>query len=568
MKKTTIAIAITLFAGILLLMLNVHTMTSDSLSYIRVARDANTQKLLFHPHHLFYIPTLKLFFSLFNKTYVGIIAKTFGGVTAVACIFGMYQIFAKIFSNALLAATWSFCLLLCSGFWFFAVQEVYVPSMAFLAILTWLMMEVIEKQRVSTLDAIKLVAILIGAVGFHQTNVLICLPMMYVLYSLPLSLNDKLKKGLIIFGSSGTLVLLMYIIAARIKMEAWGFDAFSQFCFEYHNRGVQGWGELQNVSLPNLFKLMGRQYQNIFELPDHIYEKFGFRTFILMCLMFFWQYKQIQKKADFAQIRQFCLLWLGIYYAFFLWWLPEEREFTIVTLIPLLILLALFAKDLYAFLQKKYLTFSKPILYVLSAALIVGILQANLSYIQTWHTKISFQEETAKALLSNGKPPCNIYIDDFGTFEYLCYLNNEQVSARAAYFMLDYAYKGNPNDNAGNYTFPRNECTWFFSGLTEPNQALYGTYNAFLQPKAWLRTLSLTFHLDFDENKQIKESNRYIFKQLGKLNIIETSPQRVKYENSAHFMRVLDSTRCAFMKDKSLFYSDFYQKNEKALLAD
>ncbi len=568
MKKTVIAIGITSLAGILLFMFSVHTMTSDSLSYIRVARDSDTQHLLFHPHHLFYIPTLKLLFLLFSKIYAGIIAKMLGGVAAVACILGMYQIFAKIFSDLWIPAIWAFCLLICSGFWLFAVQEVYVPSMAFLVVLTWLMIEIFEKQSVSTLDAVKLAGILIGAVGFHQTNVLISVPMIFVLYSLPLSLNDKLKKGLIIFGSSGILTLLMYIIAARIKMGAWGLEAFSQFCFEYHNRGVQGWGELQNVSLPNLFKLMGRQYQNIFELPEDIYEKFGFRTFVLTCLMFFWQHKQIQKKADFAQLRYFCLLWLGIYYAFFLWWLPGEREFTIVTLIPLLILLALFAKDLCDLLQKKYLTFSKITLYLLSSALIVGILQANLSYIQTWHTKISYQEETAKEFLSNGKPPCNIYIDDFGTFEYLCYLNNEQVSARAAYFMLDYAYKGNPNDNSGNYAFPRNECTWFLPGLTEPNQALYGTYNAFAQPKGWLRTLSLTFHLDFDENKQIKESNHYVFKQVGKFNIIETSPQRVKYENSAHFMQVLDSTRCAFIKDKSLFYSDFYQKYEKELLAD
>lgn len=566
--KKILNVFILLLAGISLLLFSVHTMTSDSLSYIRVARDEHAQDLLFHPHHLFYIPTLKLLFALFGKMQAGIIAKILGGIAAVICIYGMYQIFSKIFSNLFLAIVWSFCLLLCSGFWFFAVQEVYIPSMAFLVILTWQMIQIAEKKYISTSDAVKLAAVLVGAVGFHQTNVLICLPMIYLLYSLPFSFNERLKKGIIIFGGSGTLVLLMYIVAARMKMGTWGFEAFSQFCFEYHNRGVQGWGELQNVSLLNLFKLMGRQYQNVFELPDNIYEKFGFRTLFLMCCMFFWHHKYIQKKADFALIRQFCLVWLGVYYAFFLWWLPVEREFTIVTLIPLLILLALLAKDLSALLPQKYLTFSKPILYLLSSAWIVGILQANLSYIQTWHTQVSFQEETAKELLSNGKPPCNIYVDDFATFEYLTYLNNDLVNAMAAFLMLDYAYKGDPNEKPDNHAFPRNECTWFLSGLTEPNQALYGTYNAFAQPKAWLRTLSLTFHLDFDEKKQIKESNHYVFKKVGKFNIIEVSPQRIKYENSAHFMRVLDSTRCAFIKDKSLLYSDFYQKYEKELLAD
>ena len=45
-----------------------------------------------------------------------------------------------------------------------------------------------------------------------------------------------------------------------------------------------------------------------------------------------WHLRQIRRRAPEAARRAFLLAWVGVYWLFFLWWLPSDSDFFVVTL--------------------------------------------------------------------------------------------------------------------------------------------------------------------------------------------------------------------------------------------
>ncbi len=347
-----------IFLATLLLYLGTLTQvhTFDALSYVTsVERKPWTE--VFHPHHLAYGP-------------LGLLAQAAGaalgadgaalpmqvvnalaGALGVALFFGLVRRSTGRSDLALAAA-----LLLGGGYayWYYAVEiEVYTVATLLLIACLRLMPRLLERPTVR--EAALLGLAQGGAVLFHQTNALLCAPALLVLLAAKNQAPSTEEQGnpktqrhrdaketgffaplrlrnstlLAAYGSVLALVVGLPYLAVGLGISGFrSWDAFAGWLLEYARTGW--WGGPITAST---WERLGQG------LAETLAQPAGGPLWLLLAGLLVLRLRTLT--AEGGRLAQALALWLLVYAAFFTWWEPDNIEFWIASMPPVLLLLAL-----------------------------------------------------------------------------------------------------------------------------------------------------------------------------------------------------------------------------------
>lgn len=323
-----------------------HVHTFDALSYVTsVERKPWTE--VFHPHHLGYGPLGALALALGRLFgYPGGAALPMQVVNSLAGALGValfYRLALRVVGRVDLALAVALLLAGSYAYWYYAVEiEVYTVATLFLIICLLLM----ARPGRLTLSHMALLGLAqAGTVLFHQTNVLLSIPVLiwalarwqarrgaawvfvreFAVYGLVLSLGVVLPYVWVGFGVSGFRTL----------------DAFVGWMTEYVRTGWWG-GPLTSNTWGRLATGLGDTLAA------------GFGGWIGLALIGLalvgvgsglWQRKngaaQNKTIGNWRPLIGALVAWLLVYGGFFTWWEPDNIEFWIASLPAALLLLAL-----------------------------------------------------------------------------------------------------------------------------------------------------------------------------------------------------------------------------------
>ncbi|GAB4200493.1 MAG: glycosyltransferase family 39 protein [Roseiflexaceae bacterium] len=343
-----------IFLATLLLYLSTLTQvhTFDALSYVTsVERKPWTE--VFHPHHLAYGPLGLLAQALGGA--LGAdgaalpmqVVNALAGALGVALFFGLVRRLTGRTDLALVAA-----LLLGGGYayWYYAVEiEVYTVATLLLIVCLRLIPRLLA--RPTPRDAALLGLAQGGAVLFHQTNMLLCVPVLLVLLSAknqeprtknqeprtenqePRARNSKLKtqnsKLLLTYGLTLALVVGVPYLVVGLGISGFrSWDAFADWLLEYARTGW--WGGPITAST---WERLGQG------LSETLAQPAGGPLWLLLIGLLVLRLRTLA--AGEGRLVLALVLWLPVYAAFFTWWEADNIEFWIASMPPALLLLAL-----------------------------------------------------------------------------------------------------------------------------------------------------------------------------------------------------------------------------------
>jgi hypothetical protein len=315
--------------------------TGDSLSY---AWSAKTGHELFHPHHLLYSPIVRLLHRLLTWTSVSsdtlLAMQLHNTVWACVAVVAVYLL-GRVGRLSPVAATLASWLLATSnGVMTYATQaEVYVPTAACLAILSYLLLRP-SQDRWTPTGMAWLCLWFVLAIGYHQTSVLFVAPLLFV--ALLRREPGELRGATAVVVVTGLVSLAAYVFAYLATAGRGGLSGFVRYCLLYAVSDTPAWGTCDNINAVGLARLLKSQLTCMVSMPAGASPPVLLLTGLFGLLLVgviaqairLW----IQERADRSTLL-LMLAWIAAFGGFFLWWLPGEEEFFIGTEIPILILM-------------------------------------------------------------------------------------------------------------------------------------------------------------------------------------------------------------------------------------
>jgi hypothetical protein len=341
---------ILLFFGTLLLYLTTLTQvhTFDALSYVTsVERKPWTE--VFHPHHLAYGPLGALILvagrSLGYTGGVALPLQIFNALAGAAGVALLFVIVRRLTGRTDLGLVAALLLGSAYAYWYYAVEiEVYTAATLFLLLCLGLLIDMSEpptRRRMLLLGIAQG-----GAVLFHQTNVLFCIPVLITLlvansrrlgttgqYENTIWWGKVFVRQLWAYGLALALTVgLPYLFVGIVVSGFRSWAEFIAWLTEYVRTGwwggpitAQKWADL-GLGLANTLARPG-----------------GALLWLLLVGLLVLHLRSLRFNARSPAIG--LVTWLLVYGAFFLWWEPENVEFWIASLPPALLLLTLALRD-------------------------------------------------------------------------------------------------------------------------------------------------------------------------------------------------------------------------------
>jgi 4-amino-4-deoxy-L-arabinose transferase-like glycosyltransferase len=490
------ALLLALSAGLLLFSLRAQEQTADSLDY---ALSARTGAGMYHPHHLLFIPIVRLFLHGLARMGIGpdpILAgqihNILWGIVTTVCLFWAGE---RLLGSPFGGIVAAFFLLVARGFWLYSTQlEVYVPATGCLALMTVLLLTQ-RRDSLRVVQGLLLSFLLALAVLYHQSSLLFCIPLGYWL----IRGRGKARawKNLWVLLPSGALVLVAYLIAFRYTdvetripdvlsvTQRSTLGGFVRFCLAYGFYPQTGWGTFRNVlSVMGIARLVHSQVQCLVTFPwilrFIVIPGFG----LLLAGLVLWHARRSVRGAAEAPARRFLLLWLLTYYGFFLWWFPGEREFFITPLYPLILLAALAVKDMSdagGALAGRRAWVRGAVLGLLGVVAAINAAQTILPR----HRDRGSSYAAASTLAGRLPAEC-LVVGDYSVGQNLRYYFGRERFWEAA-MPLFYFYRGLPLPER--YRPERQECLAVDLSFVSPDYSL-GGLDAYGHPAAWTRFLT------------------------------------------------------------------------------
>jgi hypothetical protein len=336
------AAPIALFVAALLLYIltltQVHTF--DALSYVTSVEHKPWTEV-FHPHHLAYGPLGALALALAQALgYAGGAALPMQLVNAAAGALGVALFFAfarRVTGRADLALVAALLLGGAYAYWYYAVEiEVYTVATLFLLVCLNVLVGPAERPSLRCFWLLGMAQG--GAILFHQTNVLFCVPaLVFWILDLELLRNPKSKiqnlksnlAGWLAYALALALTVgLPYLFVGVVVSGFRSWDAFEGWLTEYARTGWWG-GPITAQKWADLGK----------GLADTLAQPSGALFWLLLLGLALLHARRLYAGA--RPLVGMLSAWLLAYGAFFLWWEPDNVEFWIASLPPALLLLAL-----------------------------------------------------------------------------------------------------------------------------------------------------------------------------------------------------------------------------------
>jgi hypothetical protein len=315
----------------------VHTF--DALSYVTsVERKPWTE--VFHPHHLAYGPLGEL--ALAASTALGYhggaalpmqAVNSFAGALGVSFFFALVRWLNQRTDLALVAAA----LLGCAyAYWYYAVEiEVYTVAALFLLVCLALMLRILQQPSPRLTAFLGLAQG--GAVLFHQTNVLLCAPILVCamhdlrttqMHAVANIYRPWLRRWLLYAVVLLLSVALPYFFVGVVVSGFRSIDAYAAWLTEYARTGWWG-GPITAKKWVDL----GSGVAETLAQPG------GALLWLLLVGLLVLHGRRAVRGQP--MITTLAVTWLLAYGAFFLWWEPDNIEFWIASLSPALLLIVL-----------------------------------------------------------------------------------------------------------------------------------------------------------------------------------------------------------------------------------
>lgn len=374
-KQIIVFLSIVVF----LLVFRSQWFTGDSLAYAKHAIIGDPG--MYHAHHLLYIPFIHGFYQLCSVLNLSVtplfIGQLHNIIWASIAVITLYNILRLQNCSHIIAMISSGLLLFSCGMLKFTTQiEVYVPGMAALAMLILsLLRDRAQPFRVHT--TLVQALLLAAAVFYHQSNVLIVVPLTILLHQC----CRPVLKAFLIFSMAGTVVLVSYLYAYHLTSDVFSISTFIHFCLGYISHPSPDWGTINNVSLMGVVTLLYQQAWNLVYSPNLILGLLiGVMVWFFLAIPLRENFVTLQQRRADVALQRFCFVWLLIFYAFFLWWLPGEKEFYIITLLPLLILIGLGLQRIADRTSWQAVSLPKKIILFFFATVYLGVNGSALIY--------------------------------------------------------------------------------------------------------------------------------------------------------------------------------------------
>jgi hypothetical protein len=323
----------------------VHTF--DALSYVTSVERKPWTELL-HPHHLAYGPLGALALTAAQALgYTGGAALPLQLVNAAAGALGvalLYRTARRVTGRADAALAAALLLAGSYAYWYYAVEiEVYTLAALFLI----LCLDLMARPPPWTKRRLLALGLAHGAATlFHQTNILLCLPILvYAILDSPLrgtrfwisaspNRQSKIERWSVYALAFGSSVALPYLYAMLAVSGFRTWEASLAWLTAYARTGWWG-GALGPQKLADL----GRGLADTLAQPGGGLMWLALGVIALAGMRSTFNVPTFNVQRSNVQ-RSTSLVWLATYAAFFTWWEPLNVEFWIAVLPPLLLLLA------------------------------------------------------------------------------------------------------------------------------------------------------------------------------------------------------------------------------------
>lgn len=420
---------------LLLFLTRAAEQTRDSLVY---ALAAKTGVETFHPHHLIYTPVVRLIYQALSPLCPGCDAVFAGQVHnmlwAAVGIAALFYLLSSLWNTRMaLAALVLFVGL--RGYWELATQTtMYVPGAAVLITLSAVLLTARPKMGFGR--AVLLGVLLALAILYHQANVLFVLPL--GVYLAAAGGKAGLRPGALILALAGGLTLGAYLLVYLRTAGGFSLAGFIDYCLAYTSEiclgglckaSPEGWGALSNLSAGGLQLALGSLVWNVVVLPERL-ELLAAPFFGLGVLALAgWHVVHLARRSADGPLRLFALTWLGAYFVFFWWWLPDYQHPFVVVMAPLSLLGFLALRDAARWQLGRQAITQGGLLAILGAALVLGgrnfqarILPLNRSLGDAYHE--------AAALHAAAPHDC-VFLTSYRTWNHLRYYFDRQTAVQA-----------------------------------------------------------------------------------------------------------------------------------------
>jgi hypothetical protein len=336
-KHIVPAIALGVVTVAVLLLVRSLQQTGDSLTY---AISVQTGEQLFHPHHLLFSPIVRIFYLALSAVAPSADAILAGQVHnalwAAAGVVGMYWVVLRLSGSTPIGIGAAGMLLGAQGYLKYSSQvEVYVAATACLILLVALLVEKWPEPSEPSRDWI--VSLLLGAsVLYHQTNVLFCLPLaVFFLWS---GRSAGIVRSVRIIGLAGGGVLAIYVAAYYFTKDSpHSLFGFIDFCMRYAVT-ERPWGSWEHYGSRGVTALFRSQLWDWLLVPASWQSRAVGAFAGTLGATVLWNAIRAFGLGRSGRLRALLIVWLITFYGFFLWWQPGQREFYVITLVPVLLL--------------------------------------------------------------------------------------------------------------------------------------------------------------------------------------------------------------------------------------
>ena len=248
-----------------------------------------------------------------------------------------------------------------------------------------------------------------------------------------------------------------------------------------------------------------------------------------------WNMVQIFKRTKHYTIRTFLLIWLSTYFIFFLWWLPGEPEFFIVTVFPLLLLIFMTLKDVSDMFVDAHS--SKKIVGVVGAGLIVVLVTVNSKDIAKLHQSRGSAYREASDLAMLVPQECMIVADYRVQQNLIYYFERQKIIEVQLPLLLFYQQKSLPEREQLN----KEQCIIVPLVYVTPEYT-YSGFNAYNHPSEWIEFIKWLFDIEYSSTHTMTSVRRFeVITLQEERTYLLLSSSRIEMKGLHELFQVLDN---------------------------
>lgn len=418
-RRAVIPYLLAVFVLIFLYSFHPTELSDNSRGYmVRVA----TGDGLFYPPHLLYAPIIFAFhWILSSVTSCGILCAGLihTMLWATIAVVSVYFVVQTVTGSAFAGVMTALLVLVAHGFWVYATQlEVYVPVVGAVTAVSALLLT----SRSSSLSVARVIAVSVLwalATMYHLGNVFFCIPL--AAYFCSAQGLRGWRQWAIVSGCAGSIVLTTFIIVYGVTSEDPSVGGFLAWSLAITDVPMTDWGSLSHWGLVGLINAIKQQMLTLTRIPEYLTFSQNWLGILLLlvCMALGWNIIQIFRADRHQAARLYLLLWFATSFLFFAWWQPYVHKFYIPSSIPLILLTALAAHDVYA---RTRVAAARRTIAAAGVAVVVVFFVFNLSSVL--ELRRSLGPDHAEAAVFDSLAPANCRV----------YSSGHHLSALAAYF--------------------------------------------------------------------------------------------------------------------------------------